>query len=330
MGSIVVLSLGGTIASVPQEGAPGSVPALTAQDLVAAVPALAAVGQVEAASFRQVPSVELRVSDILALRDEAVARVDAGAAGLVVTTGTDSLEEVAFLLDLVYDLDAPIVVTGAMRSPGLPGADGPANLLAAARVAASPQAAGLGPLVVLGDEIHAARFVHKSHTTSPATFRSPLLGPIGWVAEDRVRIPFVPRRHRIVSVDSDAEVRRVALLKAGLGDDPTLVGHLVALGYEGAVVETMGAGHLPARWVDPLAELARRIPVVFVSRTGSGEQLRRTYGFPGSEQHLTKAGLINGGVLDGLKARLLLTVLLTAGAPRNELSGWFADLGYGG
>lgn len=121
-----------------------------------------------------------------------------GSDGIVITQGTDTIEETAFVLDLLVDAETPIVVTGAMRNPSLPGADGPANLLASVQVASSFAARGLGTLVVFNDEVHAARFVRKTHTQNPATFRSSPVGPIGWISEGTPRIPTrLPKSPRI-------------------------------------------------------------------------------------------------------------------------------------
>lgn len=191
---IGVIALGGTIASVPDSSGRNATMSLSVADVLAAVPAAADIVQLRAETFRQCGSAELSVADIVELAariDELSDQLD----GVVVTQGTDTLEETAYLLDLLVVSDMPVVVTGAMRNSGLPGADGPANLLHSIRVAASGEAQGLGPLVVMNDEIHAARFVRKSHATSTAAFTSPGLGPLGWVAEGRVRIPLVPR-HR--------------------------------------------------------------------------------------------------------------------------------------
>ena len=193
---VVLFTLGGTIASTSAPGparpaerfaaADGGVtPRLTGADLLAAVPGLDAVGaELDVHDFRQIPSSSLAISDVFALAAAIRQQVAAGAAGVIVTQGTDTMEETAFLLDLLWDGDAPVVVTGAMRNPALAGPDGPANVLAAAYVAASPAARGRGCLVVFADEIHAARYVRKSHTTSVAAFTSPLAGPLGLVAED--------------------------------------------------------------------------------------------------------------------------------------------------
>ena len=159
---------------------------MTGEALVEDVPEISEVAEVSAESFRQVPGSELTLEDLIELAAEIEGRIDAGAVGVVVTQGTDTIEETSFVLDLLVNRDAPVVVTGAMRNPTLPGAEGPANLLASVGVATAEAARGLGAVVVLNDEIHAARFVQKSHTSNLATFRSPLAGPIGYVFEYNV------------------------------------------------------------------------------------------------------------------------------------------------
>ena len=286
---------------------------------------------VEAVTFRQVTSASLGFADLAELRTAAAAAVARGATGVVVTLGTDSLEEVAFALDLLWGEDAPLVVTGSMRNAGLPGADGPANLLAALRVAAHPEAAGQGVLVVLNDEIHLARYVRKSHTSSVAAFASGGIGPVGWLVEDRVRIPVVRRTRPAAlvlpeTVDSDASFPRVALVRLSLDDDPEAVTRS-AEHAEALVVEVFGAGHVAARSMPSLRRAAARLPVVFASRTGAGELYRTTGDFPGSEQDLRAAGLVPAGSLDGLKSRILLTLLLASGHDRAEIELRFAAEG---
>ena len=318
---VAVITLGGTIASAPNGDGGGVTPRLTGEDLLAAIPGLSSLGAVVPTSFRQFPSGDLRVEDIIELAALIEKRFADGLDGVVVTQGTDTLEETAFLLDLMLTADRPVVLTGAMRHAGLAGADGPANILAAVRVAVSPEASGLGPLVVVNDEVHLARYVRKMHTSSTAAFQSPGLGPIGWVSEDRVRIPLVPR-HRTDAVVPPVEglggLPGVALLKVGLGSDEALV-DAAAERYDGLVIEGFGGGHVPQAIVESLQRASSRIPVVFASRIGTGELYRNTYEAPGSETHLLDIGIISAGNLDGNKARLLLILLLSSGRSRDEI-----------
>jgi L-asparaginase len=271
---IALISTGGTIASKRSDGGAAS-PKLTADDMVAAVPQLADVANIEAVSFRQVASSELTVSDVIDLAERISDAVADGATGTVITQGTNTIEETSFVLDLLWDREEPIVVTGAMRHPGLPGADGPANLLASAVVASSPLARNLGCVVVLNDEVHLPLFVRKTHTSNPATFRSPLTGPIGWIAENRLRIALRPAlRHHIAIRAAPAVVPPVGLVKVTLGDDGRVLTVIESLGYEGLIVEATGGGHVPRAMVEPLAALAQQMPVVLASRTGAGEVLR--------------------------------------------------------
>jgi L-asparaginase len=323
---VVVFSLGGTIASTG-DAAPvtgGVVPRLGAAELVAAVPQLRDAAELETVAFRQVPSGDLTPADLTELAAAITARFDGGADGVVVTQGTDTIEETSFALDLLVRTPRPVVVTGAMRNPTLAGPDGPANLLAAVQVAAAPAAAGLGALVVLNDEIHAARFVRKTHTASPSTFRSPSAGPLGWVVEGRPRIALRPAPLDVLPAAAREDVPAVALLTAALGDDSRLIARVEELGYAGVVLEAFGGGHVPAHVVPALADLASRIPVVLASRAGGGEALRETYGFPGSERDLLARGLVPAGFLDGPKARVLLSLLLATGADLAGVRSGFA------
>ncbi len=324
---VTVFSTGGTIASIPS-GASAASPALTADQLVAALPQLDSVARITAIPFRQVASSELTLGDMIALAAEIELAVAGGADGVAITQGTDTLEETSFALQLLYGGEAPVVLTGAMRNPALPGADGPANLLGAAQLAASPVARGLGALVVFNDEVHLPLFVRKTHTANLATFRSPLTGPIGWIVENRPRIALRPSvRHAIRLSASAQAIPQVALLKAAIGDDGRLLPSIVSMGYRGLVLEAMGGGHVPRAMVAPLADLAQHIPVVLTSRTGAGEVLRGTYGFPGSETDLLARGLIHGGILDGPKARVLLALLLASDAPRETIETAFSSIG---
>ncbi len=319
---ILVISLGGTIASVPAAGGGDAVPSLTPEQLVASVPGLHEVASLECEAFRQFPSGDLSVVDIVEL-SRLIERRAADVDGIVVTQGTDTLEETSFLLHLLLRTTTPVAMTGAMRNSGLPGADGPANLLAAVRVAAAADSAGQGVLVVFADEVHSARFVRKTHSSSPSTFQSPTVGPVGYVVEGRVRLPFSARRVSAPLPPAGVDdLPTVPLVRMVLGDDGSLV-RLAANGADGLVVEAFGGGHVPARIVPLLESVARDIPVVVTTRTGAGDLYTNTYGFPGSESDLWKRGLIPAGPLDGLKARLALMVLLMGGADRAAVAAFF-------
>ncbi len=321
--SITMLTLGGTIAMAGNNGA---VPRMDGNDLLAGRADNDIAVQVR--DLNAVPSSGLSVADIFHAVDVADNAVRQGATGVVITQGTDSLEETAFLIDAVWPHDEPIVVTGAMRHSSLPGADGPANLDAAIRVAASPAARGRGVLVVFNDEIHAARFVRKTHTTSVATFAAPDLGPVGHVVEHHPRFAAdVPRPEPLTGVvPTDVARTRIALYTCTMDDDRTLL-DAMAGSSDGVVVAAFGGGHVPADLVAPLAEVAASMPVVLTSRTGSGRVLTGTYGSPGSERDLVEHGLAHGGRLHPLKARVLLRLLVAGGAGSEEIADAFTRFG---
>lgn len=308
---ILVLSLGGTITMVPTATG-GIAPKLGAAELVASVPALAEVAEISADSLFRLPSPSLTPDMLVAVASRIRAGFAQGFDGAVVIQGTDTIEESAFLLDLLVDGEKPVVVTGAMRGADAPGADGPANLLAAVIVAASETARGQGTLAVLNYDIHAARFVQKSHTTLPSAFASPLVGALGVVAERRPRL--FARVARMPCFDpAPGPPAPVALVKWAMGDDGRLLAALPGLGYQGAVIEGMGAGHVPAGSAEAVGALAARMPVVLASRSMTGPVFTKTYGYDGGEIDLIGRGAIPAGMLSGLKARLLLGLALRGG-----------------
>lgn len=365
---VAVFTLGGTISMAGgSSGSGGVVPRLAGSELLDSVPGLPGAGVVaEVRDFRQLPGAALGIADVLELAAAIEAELTAGAAGAVVIQGTDTIEETSFLLDLLHSGDAPVVVTGAMRHPGLAGADGAANILAAILAAASPLLAGLGCVVVFGDEIHAARYVRKAHATSITAFTSPSAGPLGHVIEGTVRLLCRPVRRSaaLLAVLPSAVLSpaapspaappaaapspaalpaaapspaaalpsatqpgvRVGLVTVCLGDDGEFL-RAAAGRLDGLVVAGFGGGHVPPALVPLLGELATRMPVVLASRTGAGTVLADTYGSAGSERDLLSRGLISAGFLDPLKARLLLHVLITAGAASAQLRTAFRSAG---
>ena len=324
---MVVFGLGGTIAMTATSSG-GVTPSLSAAQLLAAVPGLDRSGiDVTVVDFRRLPGASLSVADITALSATVAQHLADGADGAVVVQGTDTIEETAYLLDLLHAGNQPVVVTGAMRSPTQAGADGPANILAAIQVAAGADFRGQGTLVVFADQVHAARRVRKTHSTSLATFQSPDSGPVGQLVEG---VPVVLNRlaHRTV-VPAAGEVPRqprVGLVTVSFDDDGVLLDGLSGR-VDGLVVAAFGAGHVPDRLVPALADLARDLPVVLATRTGSGPVLASTYAFPGSESDLLARGLIRAGFLDPLKARVLLLALLATGAGEGTVRAAFGVAG---
>ncbi|MEV4629310.1 asparaginase [Micromonospora sp. NPDC049523] len=324
---VVVFGLGGTIA-MTAGAAGGVVPALPADQLVAAVPGLGNTGiNVEVVNFRNRPGASLTFEDLMELASQVRGHFDLGATGAVITQGTDTIEETAYLLDLLHDQPQPVVVTGAMRNPTLAGADGAGNLLAAIVVAASAQARHLGSVVVLADEIHAAVRVRKTHSTSVATFASPDGGPLGYLVEGVPRVLNRVRRHVIRGPFEPAPRQpRIGLHTATIGDDGRILSALTDQ-MDGLIVAGFGVGHVPETWLLPLTDLAARVPVVLASRTGAGPVLSGTYGFPGSERDLLGRGLISAGLLDPYKARILLHLCLARGADGAQVAAAFQAAG---
>src|SRR5690242_15106404 len=280
--------------------ASGAAPSLDAQALVEAVPALARFPGLRAETVDTRPSVQLDTPGALAIARAAQMEADAGR-GVVVTHGTDTLEEVALLCDLLYAGDAPIVFTGAMRPASAPGADGPANLLDAVTVAGAPEAEGLGVLVAFAGRVHAARAVRKADSTAPDAFASPRLGPVGRVQEGRARIS--PRLQRRPPIRVAALYGIVHVVSAGLGTHGALVEAAVEAGADGLGGVVLGAGHTPPPFLSALRRAAGRIPVVATVRPERGAILHGTYAFDGAEGDLRATPVICAGALSPAAAR---------------------------
>jgi L-asparaginase len=313
--SVRLLAAGGTIA---MSGEDGAVPELDARTLARAVPAVAWTGIEQVLNK---PGPQMTLADALALARAAADAASRGD-GVVVTHGTDTLEEVAFLCDLLYDGEAPIVFTGAIRPASSPGADGPANLLASARAAASPQAAGLGVIVCFAGELHAARSVRKDDSTSPRAFLSPHGGPIGWVGDETLRV--VARPERRPAIDVRARDARGAIVVAARGRDGAAVEALLGAGAGGLVAVVLGAGHTPPPFLDALRAAAERVPVVATVRPSRGEILHGMYGFEGSERDLRSSGALCAAALSPAAARIKLLAGLGAGLDGEALAATFA------
>ena len=314
-----VIGAGGTIG---MDGAGGATPSLDASALVAAVPSLNAFEGIEAHTVVNLPSAHLSLGQQLEICRQARDAARRGI-GVVVTHGTDTLEETAMLCDIICDAQAPVVFTGAIRPASAPGADGPANLFDAVSVAASDGAADLGTLVVFGGEIHHARVVRKTDTTSLTAFSSPQIGPLGRVTEGHPSI--WSRLPRNPTLDPPHLDKRVFIVPTAAGDDGSLARAALATEPDGVVIGTLGAGHMTPELLGLWAEAAERIPVIAYCRPERGVILNSTYGYAGSEMDLRLTNVIPAGFLSPQAARMKLLACLASGLSIDEVRWAFSQ-----
>lgn len=322
MTTIALITLGGTISSESTATGPGVVPVTGADLLRQEIQAWVTEVDLVAHGFRLLPSASLVMADLLELA-AFIAALPADVDAVVVSQGTDTIEETAFLLDVLgVAARMPVVVTGAMRNRASAGPDGPANLVAAILVAASPDARGLGVLVQFADVVHAARWVRKASTFHIDAFSSDPLGPVGLVSEGRAHLELTPRVRPALAAPAQATAR-IALVTVGVSDDLALLAGLAGAGYDGVVLAGVGGGHVAADAVAQVERVAAELPVVLCSRIGTGPAPTATYGYPGGEIDLLSRGLIPGRMLSPVKARLLLALLLGAGLSGDGLRAAF-------
>lgn len=326
---VAVIGTGGTIASVGARpldllnySATGII--LDARALVASVPALKQVASVRAVPFRAVPSTRLGWAEwkaLLGLCDRLVAR-DPALAGIVIAHGTATMEETAYFLSLTLKVSVPVVLTGAQRPSGALSGDGPMNLVNAVRVAASPAARGLGALIVMNDEIHAAREVTKTATLRLQTFRTADFGVLGHADEDSVAMYRRPLRR--VAPETEFDVRKLAALPrvdiayAHADAGSAAISGFIATGAKGIVVAGFAPAGAPPAMTDALEEAARGgVIVVMATRAGSGRVVRTLA--------LDKRGFLPADNLTPQKARILLAIALTVTDSPDEIRRIFAE-----
>lgn len=313
---IGLLFTGGTISMKLDPATGAAVPALGSAEILAQVPHLGEVADFETEDFSRLPGPHVTPEHMWRLARRAAAWLERpDIDGLVITHGTDTIEETAYLLDLVLTADKPVVLVGAMRTVSDPSWDGPANLLAAARVAASPEARGHGVLVVMDDLILPARDVRKVHTEASNAFASPEFGPLGVV--DAGRVIFrrsAPKRLAWRDPRADTGLRvgrletRVSLLQAYTGITRAIADAHLASDAQGMAVVAFGRGNVPPAMVPVVRDaVARGILVTVSSRCLSGRVSPR-YGYEGGGLELAQAGARLVGDLPGAKARLLQMV----------------------
>lgn len=241
--------------------------------------------------------------------------------GFVITHGTDTLEETAFLLDLILGIEQPVVITGAMRSSNEIGSDGLYNYISAIRVASDEKARHKGVMVVFNDEIHTARNVTKTHTSNTNTFQSPNHGPLGVLTKDRVQFHHMPYRQQALENVNDK--LNVPLVKAYMGMPGDIFSFYSREGIDGMVIEALGQGNIPPSALEGIQQLVSlNIPIVLVSRSFNGI-VSPTYAYDGGGYQLAQQGFIFSNGLNGPKARLKLLVALSNNLDKAEIKSYF-------
>jgi L-asparaginase len=321
---VAVVFTGGTISMRLDPTAGGNVPVLSGEEILAQVPGLDEVADVVAIDRGRTPASHFTFPALFELWD-AIHEADErpGVDGVVVVQGTDTIEETAFVFDLLHAGDGPIVVTGAMRTASAPDYDGPANLRRAVAAAAAPALRGAGAVVVLSGTIEPADDVTKTHTLAFDTFRSLNTGSLGRVDGDRVLVdrPRGPRRH----VAATRAAERVHLVTATVAMDGTPIDALREAGADGFVIAATGAGNTSATLLAAAERaMAVGLPVALTTRSPSGAA-SADYAFPGGGATWVRAGAMLAGHLGGPKARIALALGIGAGLDRDGLAALLAD-----
>lgn len=321
---IHILAMGGTIAGAAGDSAATTgyqAGAVGVEELLAAVPQVREVAEVSGEQLASIDSKDITAAEQIKLAKRVRELLLSGDTdGIVITHGTDTLEESAYLLDLLHFADKPVVLTGAMRPATALSADGPLNLLDAVRVAASDDARDRGVLVVLNNDIHSARLVTKLSTTAVETFQSPSGGAVGAVNDGEVVFYHSADSHHLPQalnaseqMTSRQDLPYVPILYGHSDDDGRLVQMVLKNGAEGIVYAGMGNGSIPERVEQELAAaLQAGVPVIRASTCVYGMVVK-------AEESYEQAGFISGGLLNPRKARLLLQVALVAGITPTDL-----------
>ena len=321
MKKVVIITTGGTIAMKRSPMVGGAVPMLKGDDFMALLPR----GGVDLAfeEFANLPSSHLTPMQTLDLGRRVEAALSApDVDGVVVTHGTDTLEETAYLLDLTVNSPKPVVVTGSMRTATMQGYDGMINLAAAIRVATAPEARSLGVLVVFNEQIFAANEVQKVHSTQLDAFDAPGSGPLGRVEGERVWLRHRPQQRLYIPCSRLEEL--VDLIKLCQGASERQLRHAIDDGVAGIVIEAFGSGRVPPWWLPLIREaMAQRTALVIATRCAAGS-VYDEYGYLGAYHDLQRMGVLFAQNLSGVKARIKLMVALGAARKPEELRNWFA------
>jgi len=314
MKKVAIIFNGGTISMKVDPRLNAAVPGLSSEEIMSKVTGIENHANIEVVNFSDMPSPFVTPDDMMRLSrlvKKYLEREDI--CGVVVTHGTDSLEETAYLLDLTIKNIKPVVVTGSMRNSSELGYDGPANLSASICTVISDEARGRGVLVCLNDELNCASEVTKANSMSLNAFRTPLFGPIGIV--DSNTAIFYRNSMSKQFIDTDKIETNVELIKCVSGRDSSYINYCIDKGVKGIVIEGMGRGNIPPHMVAGVERaIARQIPVVLVSRCFEGRVLD-SYGYHGGGKELRSLGVIFTDGMPGQKARVKL--MLSLGKTKN-------------
>lgn len=319
---VVLFATGGTISMRVDAGQGGAVPRLSGRQLLGTLPGADQVASIRVEEFGRYPGPHMTVERMWELRAAVRAAVGSGVDGVVITHGTDTIEETAYLLDRSLPANVPVVVTGAMRNSDELSWDGPANLMTALQVAAASRAHGRGTMVVMDERIVQGAEVVKTHTEEAGTFRSPNWGPLGIV--DKGRVLFYRDSRRLPPLLPELPVTPVDLVKIVAGADARLLDASRETGARGLVLEALGRGNVPPAVVPGVRRYVEAgLPVVVTSRSYRGRVLD-TYAYPGGGHELREMGAIFADHLTGQQARIeLMLALGVFGSALGKLRGVF-------
>lgn len=328
MPRVVVLATGGTIASTYDKSKGGLAPAVTGSQLVDAVPELKKYARIEVQEVSNINSAEMNPDIWLQLSrrtNELLAAPDT--AGVVITHGTDTLEETAYFLDLTVTSAKPVVLVGAQRASSYPDSDGPRNLLNAVRVAVSPEAIGKGAMVVMNGQINAARDVTKTNTIEAETFKSLEFGALGVADLEVVRFYRSPMRRQTIVLSSSEKLRRVEIVSHYAGADGLVIRALLheveRTPVEGLVIAGTGLGNVSEKMYEAIKEARERgIPIVISTRVYTGRAVP-LYATKGGGVSLQSLGCVFADNLSPQKARILLMLALAHTKDSVELQRYF-------
>jgi len=319
---VAVIFTGGTISMKIDPRISAAIPALSSEEIMSMVTNIDRFANIEVIDFERIPGPHMspkKMMELSSVIKGLVTREDID--GIIVTHGTDTLEETAYLLDLNISSNKPIVIVGAMRNGSELGYDGPSNLASSICTAISPQAQNKGVLVVMNNEVNAASEVTKTHTLSLDTFKSLEFGPLGIVDNDEVIFYRDIVKHHHIETDSIEE--NVYLIKAAAGMDSSFIDFCVEKGAKGIVIEAMGRGNVPPKMYEGIKYAREKgVEVVLVSRCLTG-RVYDSYGYLGSGRDLKNIGCIFGGDLPGQKARIKLMLALGKTNDSQEIKDYF-------